>query len=113
MVGTGKLSRVPWCKFHDSWFLEYLTINILIFDFELLQANLHFLLQQQQQQQQTTGKRNHLAHFGYFHYVIKYLMCDVMNYHCLRVFRSRDRQESTRPDFPGCVPNQSAWLFRC
>jgi len=31
MVGTGKLSCVPWCKFHDSWFLEYLTINILIF----------------------------------------------------------------------------------
>ena len=28
-------------------------------------------------------------HFGYCHFVIKYLMRDMMNYYCLRVFRSR------------------------
>ena len=37
-------------------------------------------------------KRNHLVHFCYCHYVIKYLMRDIMNYHCLRVLRSRDRR---------------------
>ena len=35
MVGTGKLSRVLWCKFHNIWFLVHLTINIFIFDFGL------------------------------------------------------------------------------
>ena len=30
-------------------------------------------------------------HFGYCHYVIKYLMRDIMNYHCSRVLRSRVR----------------------
>ena len=45
------------------------TINILIFNFELLQAKLHFL---------KTGKRSHLVHFGYYHDVIKYLMSDIM-----------------------------------
>ena len=69
MVGTGKLSRVLWCKFLDIWFLEHFTINILIFNFELLLAKLHFL---------KTGKRSHLVHFGYYHYVIKYLMNDIM-----------------------------------
>ena len=39
-----------------------------------------------------TGKRNHLVHFDYCHYVIKYLMREMMNYHCLRVFRSRVRR---------------------
>ena len=39
----------------------------------------------------TTGKRSHLVHFGYCHYVIKYLMRDMMNYHYLRLFRSRVR----------------------
>ena len=51
-------------------------------------------------------------HFGqYYHYVIKYLMRDMMDYHCLRVFRSRDRRIGKHS--PGrqffCVPNQSAW----
>ena len=31
-------------------------------------------------------------HFGYCHYIIKYLMREMMDYHCLRVFRSRDRR---------------------
>ena len=38
------------------------------------------------------GKRSHLVHFGYCHYVIKYLTRDMINYHCLRVFRSRVRR---------------------
>ena len=71
MFGTGKLSRVLWCTFHDIWFLVYLTIDIFIFDFGL--------------SSKTTGKRNHLEHFCYCRYVIKYLMRDMMNYHCLRV----------------------------
>ena len=52
----------------------------------------------------TTGKRNHLVHFGYCHYVMKYLMRDMMNYHCLRVFRSRDRRIGKRsPGSSVCV----------
>ena len=82
MVGTGKLSRVRWCKFLDIWFLVHLTINIFILDFELLQAKLHFL--QKLQENATT--------VGYCHYVIKYLMRDMMNYYSLRVFRSRNRR---------------------
>ena len=38
-----------------------------------------------------TGECSHLVHFGYCHYVIKYLMRDIMNYHCSRVLRSRVR----------------------
>ena len=30
--------------------------------------------------------------FGYCRYVIKYFMRDMMNYHCLRVFRSRGKR---------------------
>ena len=38
----------------------------------------------------TTGqKRSDLVHFGSCHYVIEYFMRDMMNYHCLRVFRRR------------------------
>ena len=85
MVGTGKLFRVLWYKFHDIWFLVHLTINIFISDFGRLQAKLHFL-------QKTTGQCNHLVHFGYCHYVIKYLVRDMMDYHCLRLLRSRDRR---------------------
>ena len=40
----------------------------------------------------TTEERSHLLHFGYCHYAIKYLMRDMMNYHCLRVLRSRVRR---------------------
>ena len=82
MVGTEKLCRVLWCKCLDIWFLVHLTINILISDFGRLQAKLHFL-------QKTTGQCNHLVHFGSCRYVIEYLMRDMMDYHCLRVFRSR------------------------
>ena len=39
----------------------------------------------------STAQRSHLVHFGYCHYVIEYLMRDMMDYHCLRVVRSRDR----------------------
>ena len=38
MTGTGKLSCVLWCKFHDIWLLVHLTINI-----NLSVAKLHFL----------------------------------------------------------------------
>ena len=48
----------------------------------------------------TTGKCSHLVHFGSCHYVIKYLMRDMMNCHCLRVFRSRvKRQGKHSPGF--------------
>ena len=40
----------------------------------------------------SAGERSHLVHFGYCRYVIKYLTRDMMDYHCLRVFRSRDRR---------------------
>ena len=48
MVGTGELSCVLWCKFHDTCFFVHLTINIFIFDFGLLQAKLHFLQKRQE-----------------------------------------------------------------
>ena len=82
MVGTGKLFRVLWCKFHDIWFLVHLTINIFILDFERLQAFFS----------ETTGKRNHLVHFSCCQFVIKYRMRDMMNYHCLKVFGTRIRR---------------------
>ena len=107
MVGTGKLCRVLWCKFHDIWFLVHLTINIFIFDFGRLQAKSLSL------SSKTTGKRNHLKHFCYCHYVIKYLMRDMMHYHCLRVLRSHVRRIGKHSIRFFCVPNQSAWLFRC
>ena len=81
MVGTGKLSRVLWCKFLHIWFLEHLTINIFIFDFGRLQAKLHFL--QKRQDNAVTWCILVLVT------VIEYLMRDMMNYYCLRVFRSR------------------------
>ena len=40
----------------------------------------------------STGERSHLVHFCYSHYAIKYLMHDMMDYHCLKVFRSHDRR---------------------
>ena len=93
MVRTEKLSRVLWCKFLDIWFLVHLTINIFIFDFGRLQAKLHFL-------QKTTRQCSHLVHFGSCHYVIEYLIRDMMNYHCLRVFRRRVKRIGKHsPDF--------------
>ena len=47
MVGTEKLSSVLWCKCLDIWFLVQLTINIFIYDFDGLQAKLHFLQKRQ------------------------------------------------------------------
>ena len=87
MVGTGKLFRVLGINFMTSGLL-YTSQSTLssVFDFGLLQAELHFL--QNRQENAVTD----LVHFGYCHYVIKYLMRDMMDYHCLRVFRSRDRR---------------------
>ena len=84
MFEMGKLSHVLWCKFYDILFLVHLTINIFIFDFGPLHAKLHFL--------QNRQENSHLVHFGYCHYVTKYLMHDMMDYHCLRVFRSHNRR---------------------
>ena len=39
-----------------------------------------------------TEEHSHLVHFCYCRYVIKYLMHDMMKYHCLRVLRSRVRR---------------------
>ena len=85
MVGTGKLTCVLWCKFLDIWFVVHLTINIFSFYFGRFQVKLHFL-------RNKPKKCSHLVHFGYCHYVIKYLMRDMMNYHCLRVFGRRVRR---------------------
>ena len=52
MVGTGKLSRVLWCKIYDIWFLVHLTISIFILDLERLQAKVHF--HQKRQENATT-----------------------------------------------------------
>ena len=46
--------------------------TLFIFDFGRLQAKIAL-------SSKTTGKRSHLVHFGYCHYVIKYLMRDMMN----------------------------------
>ena len=107
MVGTGKLFRVLWCKCHDIWFLVHLTINIFIFDFGLLQAKMHFL--QNRQENAVT----------WCILVTKYLMRDMMDYHCLRVFRSRVRRIGKHsPSFlcsePECmaVPMLSRAVFR-
>ena len=66
MVGTGKFFRVLWCKFLVIWFAGIIALS-----------------------SKTTGKCSHLVQFVYCHYVIKYFMRDMMNYHCLKVFRSR------------------------
>ena len=39
-----------------------------------------------------TEEHSHLVHFCYCRYVIKYLMHDMMKYHCLRVLRSHVRR---------------------
>ena len=93
MVGTEKFSLVLSCRFLHIWFLVHLVINIFVFDFGRLQKNLHFL--QKRQENTVTW-----CIFGYSHYVIKYLMRDMVNYHCLRVFRSRvSRIEKHSPRF--------------
>ena len=98
-------------NFMTSSFLY--TINIFILDFGLLHSKLHFLQKRQEY------ACSHLVHFCYCHYAIKYLMRDMMNYHCLRVLRSRVRRiGNTRPVFlcsePECmtVPMLSRAVFR-
>ena len=106
MVGTGKFSPVLWCKILDIWFLVHLIINIFLFDFRPFAGKIAL-------SSKTTGQCSHLVHFGYCHYVIKYLMRDMMNYYCLRVFRSRVKRIGKKNSPSFSVPNQSAWLFRC
>ena len=109
MFGTEKLSRVLWCQFLDIWFLVHLTINSFIFDF----GRLHFL-------KKTTGQCSHLVHFDFCHYVIEYLMRDMMNYHRLRVFRRRIKRIGKHSpgyiyiSIPECmaVPMLSCAVFR-
>ena len=81
MVGTGKFTRVLWCKILVIWLLVYLINNMIIFDFGRLEAKLHFL--QKRQDNAVTWCILVLVT------VIEYLMRDMMNYYCLRVFRSR------------------------
>ena len=81
MVGTGKLFRVLWHKFHDIRFLTgteaSLTIIIFVFDqFRPFVGKIAL-------SSKSTGECSHLVHFGHYcHYVIKYLMRDMMDYHC-------------------------------
>ena len=49
--------------------------------------------------------------FAYCHYVIKYFMRDMMNYHCLRVFRSRVKRIG-KPCECMAVPMLSCAVFR-
>ena len=81
MVGRWKFTRVLWCKILVIWLLVYLINNMIIFDFGRLQAKLHFL--QKRQYNAVTWCILVLVT------VIEYLMRDMMNYYCLRVFRSR------------------------
>ena len=66
-----------WCKFLDIWFLVHLTIKHFYFWFRPFEGKIVL-------SSKSTGKRSHLVHFGYCHHVIKYLMHDMMNYHCQR-----------------------------
>ena len=63
-----------------GFLLVSLTTNIFIFDFGPFAGKIAL-------SSKTTGQCSHLVHFGSCHYVIKYLMRDMMNYDCLRVFR--------------------------
>ena len=82
MVGTEKYSHVLWCKCLDICFLCTPHNQHFHFLFQPFAGKIAL-------SSKTTGKRSHLVHFGYCHYAIKYIMRDMMNYHCLRVFRSR------------------------
>ena len=80
MVGTAKLFRVLRCKI--SWHLVSCTPhNHFHFWFRPFAGKIALY-------SKATGQCSHLVHFGSCHYVIKYLMRDMMNHHCLRVFRS-------------------------
>ena len=69
-------------NFMTSGFLQALkpqslTINIFVFDqFRPFVGKIAL-------SSKSTGERSHLVHFGHYcHYVIKYLMRDMMDYHC-------------------------------
>ena len=94
MVGTGKLSRVLWCNW-VSWHLVSCTPHNQHFHFWFRPFAGKIALSSK-----TTGKRSHLVHFCYCYSVIKYLMRDMMDYHCLRVLRSRVRRIGKHS--PGC-----------
>jgi len=102
MVGTGKLSRVSWCKFHDIWFLVHLTISIFILDFERLQAKLHF--PQKRQENATTWcilvVVSLLSHVRYDELSLS-----------KSVWNPRQKDRKKLACF-FCVPNKIAWLFR-
>ena len=103
MVGTETFSHAVSCGVY------FLTFGFLYTS----QSTFSFLISAVCRQN-CTFFYSHLVHFGYCHYVIKYLMRDMMHYHCLRVFRSRVRRiwKQWLLQF-FCVPIQSAWLFRC
>ena len=99
------LSRVLWCKLLAIWFLVHLSINIFIFDFCCLLVKLHF-----------PRKRQENAWcILVIVTVSSNISRDMLNYHCLRVFR---RMENTRPVFPlpepeyMAVPMLSCAVFR-
>ena len=84
MVGTGKLFPVLCYKYRDIW--VFCTPQNQHFHFSFRHFASKIALSST-----SSGEGSHLVHFGYCQYVIKYLMRDMMDYHCLRVFRSRDR----------------------
>ena len=81
MVGTGKLSRVLWCNW-VSWHLVSCTPHNQHFHFWFRPFAGKIALSSK-----TTGKRIFVIVT-----IIKYLMRDMMDYHCLRVLRSRVRR---------------------
>ena len=84
MVGTGKLFPELCYKFRDIWFFCTPQNQYFHFSFRHFASKIAL-------SSKSSGEGSHLVHFGYCQFVIKYLMRDMMDYHCLRVFRSRDR----------------------
>ena len=95
------LSCVLWCKSLAIWFVVHLIINIFIFDFGCLQVKLHF-----------PRKRQENAWcILVIVTVSSNISRDMLNYHCLRVFR---RRENTRPVFPCSEPEyMTVPMLRC
>ena len=85
MVGTGKLFPVLCYKYRDIWVFCTPQNQHFHFSFRHFASKIAI-------SSKSAGERSHLVHFGYCRYVIKYLTRDMMDYHCLRVFRSRDRR---------------------
>ena len=93
MVGTKKLSRVLRCKHFDI--LVSCTPHNQHFHFWIRLFAGKIALSSK-----TTGQCSHLVHFGSCHNAIEYLMRDMMNYHCLWVFRRRVKRIGKHsPDF--------------